>query len=76
MYKWKFPQFATMTFTAVLLLSGCVPQPKYDALDARYQELNQTMSAQITANQMHIARLQNAIKVTVAVSLGRLANAG
>jgi len=57
MSRWKFPQYATMTFTAMLLLSGCVPQPKYDALDTRYQELNRTMSAQITANQMQITRL-------------------
>ena len=54
-----------MTFTAMLLLSGCVPQQKYDALDTRYQELNQTMSAQVAADQMHITRLQNAIKVTI-----------
>jgi len=54
-----------MTFTAMLLLSGCVSQQKYDALDTRYQELNQTMSAQVAADQMHITRLQNAIKVTI-----------
>ena len=65
MSKWKFPQYATMTFTAMLLISGCVPQQKYNALDAQYQELNRTMSAQVTANQMQITRLQNAIKVTV-----------
>ena len=65
MSRWKFPQCATITFTAMLLLSGCVPQQKYDTLDARYQELNRTMSAQVTANQMQITRLQNAIKVTV-----------
>jgi chemotaxis protein MotB len=65
MSKRKFPQYATMTFTAMLLLSGCVSQQKYDALDTRYQELNQTMSAQVAADQMHITRLQNAIKVTI-----------
>ena len=65
MLRWKFFQYATMTFTAMMLLFGCVPQQKYDALDARYQELNRTMSAQVTANQMQITRLQNAIKVTV-----------
>ena len=61
----KFLQYATMTFTAMLLLAGCVTQKKYDALDAEYQQLNQTMSAEVAANQMHIQRLQNAIKVTV-----------
>jgi len=54
-----------MTFTAMLLLAGCVSQQKYDALEARYRQLNQTMSTEIAANQMQITRLQNAIKVTV-----------
>jgi chemotaxis protein MotB len=52
-------------YTSVLLLTGCVSQQKYDALQARYDQLNQTMSSQINAKQMHIERLQNAIKVTV-----------
>jgi chemotaxis protein MotB len=56
----------------VLALSGCVSQQKYneqqqkyDALQARYDQLNQTMSSEISAKEMHIERLQNAIKVTV-----------
>jgi chemotaxis protein MotB len=65
MSGWKFSQYATMTFTAMLLLAGCVTQRKYDALEARYQELNRTMSAEIAADQARITRLQNAIKVTV-----------
>src|SRR5215510_10871159 len=65
MTGWKFPQGATITFTALLVLAGCVSQQKYDALEAEYQQLNRTMSAEIAANQMHITRLQNAIKVTV-----------
>jgi chemotaxis protein MotB len=65
MSGWKFPQCATMTFTAMLVLAGCVTQQKYDALEARYQQLNQTMSAEIAADQARITRLQNAIKVTV-----------
>jgi chemotaxis protein MotB len=65
MSGWKFPQCATMTFTALLVLAGCVTQQKYDALEARYRQLNQTMSTEIAANQMQITRLQNAIKVTV-----------
>jgi chemotaxis protein MotB len=65
MSGWKFPQGATMTFTAMLLLAGCVSQQKYDTLDTEYQQLNQTMSAEVAANQMQITRLQNAIKVTV-----------
>ena len=61
----KFPQCATMTFTAMLLLAGCVSQQKYDALETRYQQLNRTMSAEIATNQMQITRLRDAIKVTV-----------
>src|SRR5690242_7315004 len=52
-------------YAGLLLLAGCVSQQKYDALEARYNQLNETMSAQISAHQMPIARLQNAIKVTV-----------
>jgi chemotaxis protein MotB len=65
MSGWKFPQGATLTFTAMLLLAGCVSQQKYDTLDAQYQQLNQTMSAEVAANQMQITRLRDAIKVTV-----------
>src|SRR5262245_7189987 len=65
MSGWKFLQCATMTFTAMLVLAGCVTQQKYDALEARYQQLNQTLSAEIASDQMRITRLQNAIKVTV-----------
>ena len=65
MSKWRFPQYTTMTFIAMLLLAGCVSQQKYSALDTEYQQLNQTMSKEVAANQMQITRLQNAIKVTV-----------
>jgi chemotaxis protein MotB len=54
-----------MMFTALLVLAGCVSQHKYDTLDAQYQQLNQTMSAEVAANQMQIARLRDSIKVTV-----------
>ena len=65
MSGWKFLQCATLTLTALLVLAGCVSQQKYDALDTEYQQLNQTMSAEVAANQMRITRLQNAIKVTI-----------
>jgi len=48
-----------------LLLSGCVSQQKYDALDQEYQQLQQSMGTEVGAQQMQITRLQNAIKVTV-----------
>ena len=28
MSKWRFPQYTTMTFIAMLLLAGCVSQQK------------------------------------------------
>src|SRR6516225_8964165 len=56
-----------MLYLAALafLLSSCVSQQKYDALDQEYQQLQQSMTAEVGAQQMHIERLQNAIKVTV-----------
>jgi len=65
MSGWKCSQWATMTFAAMLVLAGCVSQQKYDTLDAQYQQLNETMSAEVAANQMQITRLQNAIKVSI-----------
>src|SRR5215831_13835487 len=61
----KLTQHPTMTFVIVLFLAGCVSEQKYDALQQRYNQLNQTMSSEINADQMHIERLQDAIKVTV-----------
>ena len=50
---------------AALLLSGCVSQQKYNALDQEYQQLQQSMTTEVGAQQMQITRLQNAIKVSV-----------
>jgi chemotaxis protein MotB len=62
----KLAQLSRMTIVGVMLsLASCVSQQKYDALQSRYDQLNQTMSSQISSNQMHIERLQNAIKVTL-----------
>ena len=52
-------------FVVAGVLAGCVTQKKYDTLETQYQQLNQTMSAEVAAKQMQITRLQNAIKVTV-----------
>ena len=48
-----------------LTLSACVPAQQYDALENDYNQLNQALSGQIAAQQVHITRLQNAIKVAV-----------
>ena len=61
----KFAQLGMTTFTIMLLLAGCVSEQKYDALQQRYNQLNQTMSSEVNADQMHIERLQDAIKVRV-----------
>ena len=65
MVRLKLSYGVAMTFIVMLLLPGCVSQQKYDALQSRYDQLNQTMSSEINAKEMHIERLQNAIKVTV-----------
>jgi chemotaxis protein MotB len=65
MSELKFAQRATITFATLLLLAGCVSQKKYNALDEEYQQLQQSMGAEVGAQQMQITRLQNAIKVTV-----------
>jgi chemotaxis protein MotB len=61
----KFGRIVAISLACMLVLTGCVTQQKYDALQTRYDQLNQTMSSEIGAKQMHIERLQNAIKVTV-----------
>ena len=61
----KFAPQISITLTTMLLVTGCVSEQKYDALQTRYNQLQQTMSSEIGADQMHIERLQDAIKVTV-----------
>ena len=64
---------------AALLLAGCVSQQKYDTaqqqnqalsqknatLEEDYKSLNQSMSAEVSANKMQISRQQDAIKILV-----------
>ena len=58
--------------SAGMLLAGCVSEQTYDAsqqknaeLEKKYQELNQTMSAEVGAKNMQISRMQDAIKVLI-----------
>ncbi len=55
--------------TRFLLLSGllaaCVSMQSYDALENDYNQLNQRLSGEISQQQVHITRLQGAIKVAV-----------
>lgn len=58
--------FTMMYVSAIaLLLSGCVSQSKYNALDQEYQQLQQSMNSEVGSQKMQITRLQNAIKVNV-----------
>ena len=57
---------------AAMLAAGCVSQKTYDEsldrnaqLEKEYQELNQSMSSEVSSKNMHIERLQDAIKVSV-----------
>lgn len=47
------------------LVAGCVPAQQYDALENDYNQLNQRLSGEISQQQVHITRLQGAIKVAV-----------
>jgi len=55
--------------TAILMLGGllaaCVPAQQYNNLQAQYDQLNQNLSAEIAQGNVHITRLQGAIKVAV-----------
>jgi len=48
-----------------LTLTTCVPAQQYNALESDYNQLNQRLSGEIAAQQVHIIRLQGAIKVAV-----------
>jgi len=50
---------------APVVLSACVSQSKYDALQAQYNTLQQSSSAEIAADKAQINRLVGAIKYTV-----------
>ena len=62
----KIRKFSTVCVAAAaLVLSACVSQQKYNALDQEYQQLQQSMGAEVGSQKMQISRLHNAIKVTV-----------
>jgi chemotaxis protein MotB len=56
---------ATMMSLVGLILSACVPAQQYNALENDYNQLNQRLSGEIAQQQVHITRLQGAIKVAV-----------
>jgi chemotaxis protein MotB len=60
---------------AVASLAGCVPQQQYNQevqqnqqllyLNGTYQQLNQSLQAEVAANQVQIRQLQNRLQVTM-----------
>ena len=56
---------ASIVPLTMLLLSTCVPVQQYSALENDYNQLNQQLSGEIASQQVHITRLQGAIKVAV-----------
>src|SRR3984885_8883544 len=62
--RWKMTTLAASLLLPALL-GACVSAQKYDNLEAEYNQLNQNLSGQIAQGQVHVTRLQNAIKVSV-----------
>ena len=59
---------AVLSVFVPLALAGCVSKSKYEDLEAENQRLQQQLasaSAQVSASQAQVSRLQNAIKFTV-----------
>jgi chemotaxis protein MotB len=65
MKTFRLSRIATAAGTMALVLAACVPAQQYDALENDYNQLNQRLSGQIASQQVHITRLQGAIKVAV-----------
>ena len=72
MSRLRIPALSVTAIAALFVLAGCVSQQAYqaqvqktDALQQKYDQLNQQMSSEIAHNEMHIERLQNALRVTV-----------
>ena len=61
-------QLVVGTVVSTILVAGCVSKKKYEALEAKNQQLHQQVaaqSAQINAEKAQVARLQGAIRYTV-----------
>jgi len=72
MSRFGIPALSATAIATLFALAGCVSQQTYqaqvqktDALQQKYDQLNQQMSSEIAAHEMHIERLQNALRVTV-----------
>jgi chemotaxis protein MotB len=56
---------ALASVVVATLAAGCVPQGQYNSLEAQYDALSQRLSGEIANQQVHLSRLQNAIRVDV-----------
>ena len=65
MKAFRLSRIATPAAVIALILSACVPAQQYNALENDYNQLNQQLSGEIASQQVHITRLQGAIKVAV-----------
>ena len=64
---------------AIVTLAGCVPQSQYNQeaqqnqqllyLNGTYQQLNQNLQTEVSANQVQIKQLQNRLEVTMVNSI-------
>ena len=65
MKTFRLSRIATVASVMALILAACVPAQQYNALENDYNQLNQQLSGEIAQQQVHITRLQGAIKVAV-----------
>ena len=68
----KSTMLYVMSASLALLMAGCVTQSKYDEsqqqnaeLQQQYTDLQKAMGSEIDAKEMHITRMQDAIKLSV-----------
>lgn len=59
----RFSLFCCAALSVVL--AGCVSERKYDALETKYNQLNQQLSGEVASDQVRITRLQSAVKIAV-----------
>jgi chemotaxis protein MotB len=68
-----------MALATIATLAGCVPQQQYNQevqqnqqlayLDSTYQQLNQSLQAEVASNEVQIKQLQNRLEVTMVNSI-------
>src|SRR6201987_6308238 len=65
MKTFHLSRIAAPASLVALILSACVPAQQYNALENDYNQLNQQLAGEIAQQQVHITRLQGAIKGAV-----------